>query len=75
MNWDLLIHDGYAYVLIILGIVFLFDLILRGIAMWKAAKKNQKIWFVALLFINSVGILPVIYLLVVDKKEKKKNNE
>jgi len=38
------------------------DLILKGITLWKSARKNQKYWFIALLIINSLGILPLIYL-------------
>jgi len=40
------------------------DLILKGISLYKSAQRNQKIWFVALLMINSLGILPVIYLII-----------
>lgn len=43
-------------------ILIAFDLALRGYALYKAARNNQTIWFVALLFVNSVGLLPIIYL-------------
>ncbi len=49
----------------------IFDLIFRGIALWKSAKNSQKNWFIALLIINSVGILPLIYLKFFQKKKKK----
>jgi len=45
------------------------DLILKGISLWRAARYNQKGWFIALLVVNSVGILPVIYLLFFEKKK------
>ena len=45
----------------------LLDLVLKGFALWRAAKNNQPIWFIALLVINSVGILPLIYLIAIDK--------
>lgn len=40
------------------------DLILRGIALYKSARKDQKVWFVALLVVNSIGLLPLAYLLL-----------
>ena len=40
----------------------LVDLILKGFALWMAAHKEQKGWFIAILFINTLGILPLIYL-------------
>ncbi len=64
------------------SIIFLFlilDLVLKGLALWKSAKKNQNVWFIALLVVNSMGILPLIYLLLnkdkvapAQKKSKKK---
>ena len=53
----------------LLGFVIL-DLILKALALWKAARNTQKIWFIAILLINSFGILPAIYLLLFSKKKK-----
>lgn len=44
--------------------LMILDLILRGIALWRSGRAGQKYWFIALLIINSVGILPAIYLLI-----------
>lgn len=44
-------------------VVALWELVWKGFALWKASKKNQKGWFVALLVLNTAGILPIIYLL------------
>jgi len=53
--------------------IVLIDLILRGFALWKSARKDQNIWFIALLVVNSMGILPLIYLLLnKDQKETPK---
>ncbi len=52
-------------------VLSLLDLIVRGVALWRSAKANQTYWFIALLVINSLGILPVIYLLIYKDKAKK----
>lgn len=44
------------------------DLLLKGYALWKAGKNNQVYWFVALFVVNSLGILPGIYLLFFQSK-------
>lgn len=51
--------------------LIILDLILKGISLWKAARHTQKGWFMALLIVNSVGILPILYLLFFEKKKKK----
>jgi len=48
----------------VIVLLVLSDLILRGVALFRSAQKNQKVWFVFLLIVNSLGILPIIYLLV-----------
>jgi methionyl-tRNA synthetase len=41
----------------------LWTVILKGYALWYAARAHQKWWFIALLVINTVGILEIIYLI------------
>jgi hypothetical protein len=61
MNNSYTISTGWALVLATLA---LWELAWKGIALWRAARNNQVGWFIALLVINSVGILPIIYLLI-----------
>ena len=37
-------------------------------AVWLACKRNQKKWFVALLLLNTVGILEIFYIFKIAKK-------
>lgn len=54
-----------------LGPLALLDLLLRGFALWRSARSGQQVWFIALLIVNSVGILPAIYLLMNRETSKK----
>ncbi len=47
------------------------ELVLKGIALYRAARNGQKYWFIAILVLNTLGILPLIYLLFFAKKRKK----
>lgn len=49
-----------------------WDFVWKTMALWKSARNGQKFWFIALALINSVGILPLIYL-VFFRKGKVKN--
>ncbi|WP_406657964.1 DUF5652 family protein [Methanolobus sp. ZRKC2] len=51
-------------------ILAIWELFWKGIALWKAARKKQKYWFVAILIINSLGILPILYIFVFQKGKK-----
>ena len=37
--------------------------VLKGFALWHAARAGQTWWFVALLVVNTLGILEIIYLI------------
>ena len=39
----------------------------KGIALWKSARKNHLVWFVALLIINTMGILEILYIFLFSK--------
>lgn len=43
----------------------------KGWALWRAAKREQKKWFIALFLINTAAILELLYLFVFSKKEDK----
>ena len=53
---------------------FLFTIILawtltwKGMALWRAAKADSKNWFVALLVINTMGLLEIAYIYYFSKK-------
>jgi methionyl-tRNA synthetase len=34
----------------------------KGVALWRAASRRDYYWFTALLLINSVGVLDIVYL-------------
>jgi len=56
---------------ILAGFVLLavWELCWKGIALWKAAQKKRLYWFIALLVINTAGILPIIYIYLFDEKK------
>lgn len=53
-------------------IIFAWSLIWKGLALWKAAKKNHFVWFIALLIINTLGILEILYIYIFSEKRKQK---
>lgn len=56
----------------ILFFLFLaWSLYWKGMALWKAARLNDQKWFVALLVINLVGVLEILYLYFFSKKKEK----
>jgi len=48
-------------------LVLVWTLIWKGLALWTSARKSQKIWFVILLIVNTIGILEILYIFLFSK--------
>ena len=57
----------------IFGLIFiiLWEMFWKGIALWKSGSRKQKGWFVAIFLFNTLGILPIIYLLIYRGEKSK----
>jgi len=51
----------------ILPFIGVWSIVWKGLALWRAARKEQKPWFVAILVLNTMGLLEIIYLFLVPK--------
>jgi hypothetical protein len=66
--------------IVIFLIIGVWSLTWKGLALWKAARKPHKIWFVVLLVANTIGILEILYIYIFseiefDKKSNKESNK
>jgi len=53
----------------LLYVLFAWSIIWKGLALWHAARFDQRNWFVVILVINTVGILDIIFLFFFAKKK------
>ena len=62
---------GYSQWTMILFVVLMVrSAIWKWIGLWKAGTKKQMTWFIVMFILNTVGILPIVYLAFFQKKEK-----
>lgn len=47
----------------------------KGIALWKAAKNDNKTWFVIIFLINTLAILDIVYVVFFEKKKEGSDEE
>jgi len=65
--------EAYLFIQQNLWILILFaiwSIPWKGWALWKAARTNDKKWFIALLVINTLSILEIYYIFVLSKKRE-----
>lgn len=61
---------GIALGGVLLMLAVVWSIYWKGRGLWRAAHLNSKLWFVALLLINTLGILDILYIYVLSKKKK-----
>jgi len=60
-----------AYLNVLFIILIIWALVWKGIALWKAARGEDKVWYVVLLILNTLGLLEILYIFVFSRREKK----
>lgn len=56
-------------------VIYLWSLVWKGWALWRAAGQKDKVWFIALLTINTIGILEVFYIFYFSKQPQKEHSQ
>jgi len=64
------ILTSQPWIIPVIIILVIWEAIWKLIAMWKSARNDQLIWFILIAIVNTVGILPIIYLLINRNKKQ-----
>jgi len=51
--------------------LLLWTFLWKGLGLWFAVKNEQKYWFIAILILNTIGLLEIAYLFFFAKKKLK----
>ena len=72
MNELIELKNTIESLLPVIIVLFIWEVVWKLIGLWKSARNNQIGWFIAIAIINSLGVLPIIYIL--RSRKQKKNN-
>lgn len=56
--------------IIFMAILIIWTISWKGVALWKSARNNHKWWFIAMLLVNSLAILEIIYIFGFSKNKE-----
>ena len=66
LDWGFAYFTGFLWLVIFL--VIIWEAVWKGVALWRAGRNGHLIWFIALFILNTVGILPIIYIFAFSRK-------
>ncbi len=66
MDFASFVQNHYGLIILTL----LWVLPWKGVALWKAARQNDKWWFIAMLILNTFAGLEILYIFIFSQKKK-----
>lgn len=54
----------------LLAVLVVWSLVWKGLALWHSARNSQSYWFIALLLINTLGLLEIVYMVAFSKPKQ-----
>ena len=66
---DNLLHEYLPWIITGIIVLAIWDSVWKLIALWKSARNNHLAWFICIAIINTLGILPIVYIMLNRKKE------
>ena len=67
------LHQHPAVGLVLIALV-IWSGIWKAVALWKAARNSDKVWFAALFIINTAGLLEIFYIFAFSKRQQEHHN-
>lgn len=64
------LYQQPMWMLSLFSLLVIWEAVWKGLALWHSAKNKQVAWFVVLLLFNTLGLLPIIYLVWFRPKEE-----
>jgi len=64
------VYSILPWLITLIIIIAIWDGVWKLIAMWRAARNNHLAWFICIAIFNTIGILPIIYILMHKNKSE-----
>lgn len=66
-EWHVL-EELFSWLLPLVIVLIIWEMVWKTIAMWKAGRNNHLTWFICIAVFNTIGILPIVYIIMSRKK-------
>ncbi len=53
----------------VFALAIVWSLFWKGFALWRSARREEHAWFIAILLVNTLGVLEILYLFVFAREK------
>jgi len=78
MDFAALTKNSYTFsteTTLLLITVLVWSYVWKGLALWRAGRRGDKVWFIVLLILNTAGILEILYIFYFSRKTDRAKTE
>ena len=54
----------------LIPLVIAWSLPWKGVALWRAAKRGERWWFIVLLLVNTLAVLEILYIFIFSRRSQ-----
>ena len=55
---------------LVILLAVIWSMVWKGIALWRAGRNGNLVWFIVMFIVNTLGILEIIYIFGFSQKKK-----
>lgn len=72
MEVNTILNEVMTKHMMLFALFVVWTLIWKGLALWQAGTKRDKIWFIIILVLNTGGIFDIVYFFLISKRNSLK---
>jgi len=69
-DWTWPFFPNLLLLWLVIPLVAVWSMAWKGIALWRAGRNDHLAWFIVLFIVNTLGILPIIYIFAFSRKKE-----
>ena len=70
IGWGCPFFPNLAIMWLAVSLAVVWEMAWKGVALWRAGRNAHLAWFIALFILNTLGILPIIYIFAFSRKKE-----
>jgi len=69
-DWVCPFFPNLAIFWLLISLAVAWSMAWKGVALWRAGRNAHLVWFIVLFIVNTLGILPIIYIFAFSRKKE-----
>ena len=69
-DWTCPFFPNLFLLWLVIPLALVWSMVWKGIALWRAGRNDDLAWFIVLFIVNTLGILPIIYIFAFSRKKE-----